>query len=454
MKNYPLSVQIWIVIAIITLSISIAISIILPSTLRSFFTKEVYATIHSAQDLVFNQFDSDIYRDYIGSDFFGDNEQSLENIRTVNHFIIFDNKIAFNSSVSIDFLTKAQNAASTQIDVSKEYRGDINGEKVFYIISKGKALGQDASLVSYMKDSYRQDLVQTLFKQLILIMVLVLLFSWIPSILVSRYLSRPLVILEKKVNRLANNQWSEPVELNRKDEIGKLGLSVEHLRNQLIRQDEAEQSFLQHVSHELKTPVMVIQSFTQAIRDGIYPKGTLDNSLDVIDEESKRLEKKIKNLLYLTKLDYLSNHNTKKIKFSLDSIIREIVDRFSWSRNDLTWNLDLLPINIQGDMEQWRIVIENLLDNQIRYANSQILVSLKSIDNKVVLRVWNDGPAIDDNFKDSMFIEFNKGYKGEFGLGLAIVSRILSNHNSKIFVKNEEDGVSFYVEIFQEEMII
>ncbi|MGJ0845575.1 two-component system, OmpR family, sensor histidine kinase CssS [Tissierella praeacuta DSM 18095] len=449
MKNYPLAVQIWIVIAMITLSISILLAFILPSTLRDFFTREIYASIHSAQDLVFNQFDSNIYRDYIGSDFFGKDEQVLENIRTVKHFIIYDdNKVIISSKLPTDFLKKVQQEALTQENVSQEYSGDIDGGKVFYIISKGKALGRDAFLVSYMSDSYREDLVETLFKKLINLMGLVFLFSWIPAILLSRYLSRPLVDLERKVGKLANNEWNEPIELNRKDEIGKLGFSIEYLRKQLIRQDEAEQSFLQHVSHELKTPVMVIQSFTQAIKDGIYPKGTLEDSIDTIDDEAKRLEKKIKNLLYLTKLDYLSNHEIDKINFSLDSLIKDIVDRFSWHRADINWSLDLMPISIVGDVEQWKIVIENLLDNQMRYANSKILISLKKVDNKTILKIWNDGPAIEEKLLKTMFNKFNKGYKGEFGLGLAIAYKVVKSHNSNIFAINEKEGVSFYIEIF------
>lgn len=449
MKNYPLAVQIWIVIAIITLSISILLAFILPYTLRDFFTREIYASIHAAQDLVFNQFDSDVYRDYIGSDFFGKDEQVLENVRTVKHFIIYDdNKVIISSTLPADFLKKVQQEALVQEYISQEYSGHIDGEKVFYIISKGEALGRDAFLVSYMGDSYREDLVETLFAKLINLMGVVFLFSWIPAILLSRYLSRPLVDLEKKVKKLANNEWNEPIELNRKDEIGKLGYSVEHLRKQLIRQDEAEQSFLQHVSHELKTPVMVIQSFTQAIKDGIYPKGTLDDSIDVIDDEAKRLEKKIKNLLYLTKLDYLSNHEIDKVNFSLDSLIKEVVERFSWHRADINWNLELIPILIEGDLEQWKIAIENLLDNQMRYANKQILISLKKSDNKIVLRIWNDGPAIEEELLKSMFNKFNKGYKGEFGLGLAIAYKVVKSHNSNIFAINEKEGVSFYIEIF------
>lgn len=274
-------------------------------------------------------------------------------------------------------------------------------------------------------------------------MVIILLFSWIPAILLSRHLSRPLINLENRVHRLANKEWDEPLEVNRKDEIGRLGTSIEELRTQLIRQDKAEQSFLQNVSHELKTPVMVIRSFAQAIKDGIYPKGNLNNSIEIIDEEAERLEKKIKNLLYLTKLDYMENHNMDYDIFSLDSIIKDVVSRMDWNRKDIDWNLDLEALDIKGDMEQWKIVIENLVDNQIRYAKSQISITL---DNSL-LRIWNDGPHMEEELLENLFKEFNKGSKGEFGLGLSIVKKILDIHGSTMNVKNEEVGVSFTINI-------
>lgn len=192
---------------------------------------------------------------------------------------------------------------------------------------------------------------------------------------------------------------------------------------------------------------MVIQSYTEAIKDGIYPKGTLECSIEVIEGEAKRLEKKVRNLLYLTKLDYLSNHEIDKVRFPLDLLIQEVVDRLSWSRTDIDWNLELNPIFIEGDKEQWGIVIENLLDNQIRYADKRILISLKDVDSKIILRVWNDGPPIEEKLLNTLFNKFNKGYKGEFGLGLAIVNKILNSYGSNIFAVNEDKGVSFYIEI-------
>lgn len=452
MKNYPLSIQIWMVFALITLCISILLVFVLPLTLRDFFTKEIYETIESAQDLLINRIDRDYSEDDFSSDSFSEKKQ-IENIRTVNHFMIYGNNTIFITSptISIDFLSEVREKIETQNASSQRYSGQINSRKMFYVISRGKIWDHDVYLVSYMWDSYRDDLVHTLFRRLVVVMTFILLLSWIPAIFLSRYLSKPLVALERRVKKLANHEWDESFQLDRKDEIGELGDSIEQLRNQLLKQDESQQSFLQHVSHELKTPVMVIRSYSQAIRDGIYPKGNLDCTLQVIDNESERLEKRIGNLLYLTKLDYLSLHNTSKEIFALDELIREVVERLRWRRNELDWFVKLEPIKIKGDIEQWIVVLENLLDNQIRYSNTKISIFLtKSIEDdneKALLKLWNDGAPIEDKIMERLFDKFNKGYKGQFGLGLAIVYRIVTLHDSKIWAKNEEEGVSFYVEI-------
>lgn len=448
MKNKPLSIQIWIVFAAITLLISIMLSVILPLTLRDFFTEELYATIESAQRLMFSTYDLPSLRDFLESEGLENTRQTLENIRTVNHFFIHDNnQVLISSSLSMEFIDEVINQAQIQENVSQRYSGKVGKEKVFYVITKGRALNQDIFLVSYMWDSYRQDMVQTLFKRLALVMFIVSIFSWIPAILLSKYLSSPLVALERKVKKLANYEWNEPVEVDREDEIGKLGKSIEQLRNQLLYQEEMQQSFLQNISHDLKTPVMVIRSFAQAIRDGIYPKGDLDNSVKVIDDEAENLEKRIKNLLYITKLDYLNTNEISKQDFHLDKLIKNIAERLAWNRSDIDWQLNLPSTTINGDLEQWRIVIENILDNQIRYAKHAILISLNSKNDKILLRFWNDGPPIEPEVLGSLFTKFNKGKKGEFGLGLAIVQRIVNLHNAEVWAKNEEEGVSFYVEI-------
>lgn len=445
MKNYPLSIQIWIIFTIITLVITLALTFILPRTLRDFFTKEIYSTIDSAQNIILHRFTVD---DYWYEDYMNRDSSSLEDIRSVKHLIVYgDNQVLLDSPITMEFLEQIKKSMSTQNKDREYYKGNLDGDNVLYVISKGNSLGRNIYLVSYMKDAYRQDLVKTLFNKLISIMGITFLLSWIPALFLSRYLSRPLVNLETKVGRLAKHDWHKNIDLGRKDEIGKLGDSIEELRTELIRQDELERSFLQNISHELKTPVMVIRSFSQAIKDGIFPKGNLENSIEVIDNEAKRLDKKIHDLLYFSKLDYMSNHGTMEDNFSLDALIQEVLDRLSWSRTDIDWDIDLTPLKIQGDRDQWKVVLENLIDNQMRYANSKISISLTTTDHKRILNIWNDGPHINSETMKNLFRKYNKGYKGEFGLGLAIVNRILQIHNSTIKAINEDIGVRFEIEI-------
>lgn len=445
MKNKSLSMQIWIVFTSITLFIALLLSFVIPNTLRSFFTDEIYSTLESAQNLVLNRYSIEDF-DKINS-----NPSSLEDIRMVNHMIIYENnKIAIKNPIPNEFLNKIKEDIASQTIANERYKFSLDSENVFYIINRGSESDNYKYLISYIGDSYRNDLVYTLFKKLISVMLLILLLSWIPALLLAKYLSKPLVDLERRVEKLSNRQWQQSMQIDRSDEIGKLGNSLEHLRTQLIKQDKLERDFLQNISHDLKTPVMVIRSFLQAIKDGIFPKGDLDSSLDLIDEEAARLEKRIKELLYFSKLEYLSYGKNEFKKFSLDSLILETVNKFKFNPQAIDFKLNLRPIDIDGDKDKWRVVLENILDNALRYAKREISIALKEDPEKILLEIRNDGPNIEETTFKNLFQQYNKGSKGEFGLGLAIADKILKLHGASISAKNEEKGVLFIIKIEKE----
>jgi len=449
MKNLPLFMQIWLVFILVTLSVAIVLSGLIPRTLRDFFTRESYATIENAQELLLDRFTGDLPRDLWEFQPSTEQRLPLRDIRTVRHFIIAGDAPPVNNNMHplpTDFIAKVQREARSQAADSQRYSSRVQNGKIFYVITRGNTGGQPVFLVSYMLDAYREGLVRTLFVRLTHLLVLVFLFSWLPSLWLARYLSRPLVTLEQQVHRIARRDWQEPVELKRQDEIGRLGKSIEALRVHLVRHHEDQQSFLQHVSHELKTPVMVIRAFAQAIRDGIFPKGDLAGSVQVIDEEAERLEKRIRSLLYLNKLDYLAARKPEYEQVDLHLLVAEVADLFRWRRAELEWRLSLEPVTVSGDSDQLRVALENLLDNQLRYARNKIAVTLKNKAGRAVIRIWNDGPAIESALLDTLFDEYQKGCKGEFGLGLAIVRRIADLHGARASVANEDDGVSFSLE--------
>ncbi|MGM7723980.1 HAMP domain-containing sensor histidine kinase [Metabacillus sp. Hm71] len=440
MKNKSLAFQIWVVFSGILLVISLLLVILFPTTLRGFFTKEIYKTIENQQLVLTDYGEPDINE--LGRD--------KKKDRSVSHVVVPIQSpfFLYSEELPLDFIRQTQDLAANQTDATARYEKNIKDQTLFYVIRKNLTVdGEPVYLLSYSWDSYRNDLVFTLFRQLMVVMFIVFLFSWIPSIWLARYLSKPLVKLEKHVKDISEQAWHEPVEVDRNDEIGKLGHTIEKMRQHLVRKDEAQQTLLQNISHDLKTPVMVIRGYAKSVNDGIFPKGDLTSTMDVIEEESEKLEKKIKDLLYLTKLDFLSTRKPTKAVFHLDQLVSDEVERIKWAKADLDWQLHLEEAEILGDAEQWEKLIENLLENSLRYAKNVISISITKTDQSILLRFWNDGPSIDEGIMDQLFEPFQKGHKGEFGIGLSIVKRIADLHDAKVWAVNEENGAAFYTKI-------
>jgi two-component system sensor histidine kinase CssS len=265
----------------------------------------------------------------------------------------------------------------------------------------------------------------------------------------ARYLSRPLIEMEHQAARMAEGDWQHPLRLERKDEIGHLAGAFEQMRQRLVRQDEVQRTFLQNVSHDLKTPVMVIRSYVQAILDGIYPEASLDESILVINQEADRLEKRIKQVLYLNKLNYLHIRETHGVsRFNLADVIQECVQRFRAVRPDLRWNIDTVPLEVEGIRDQVVVALENLLENQIRYARSVVTINLglPTPEQRALLRIFNDGPQIEEKDLLHLFEAYYTGEGGDFGLGLAIVQQICELNHAQLMVENVSDGVVFSIQ--------
>lgn len=289
--------------------------------------------------------------------------------------------------------------------------------------------------------------VKSLSLHLIIYTSMALIISWLAGFVIARYLTRSLVLIEQQVKRIANHHGQEPLIIKPEDEIGRLARSIETLRQDLVQQDERQQSMLQNISHELKTPIMVIKSYTRAIRDQVYPRGDLAGSLQVIEEEAERLEKLVRQLLYLNRIDYLQDRGKARESISLDRLVRDIAERLLPERPEVKLYLDLPPLTIIGSEEDWRVIIENLLDNHLRYADTLIEISIAEDRpaNEFRLRVWNDGPHIDQPIREQPFNSFQKGPGGKYGLGLSIISRIINRYHGSISLMNEGNGVTTMV---------
>ncbi|MNC18927.1 Sensor histidine kinase CssS [compost metagenome] len=188
---------------------------------------------------------------------------------------------------------------------------------------------------------------------------------------------------------------------------------------------------------------MVIRSYAQSMEDGIYPKGDLEGSVHVISKESERLEQLVRKLLYLTKLDYVSAEPTQHQAFRLDQTARNVLEKLRWQRPELIYDTGFAPVTVVGDEEQWTTAVENLLDNQIRYAKTRVTLRVEA---PFSLLLGNNGPPLPSGMEEQAFSAFRSGPGGQFGLGLTIVKRIADLHQAKLHAHNTPEGVEFRID--------
>ncbi len=256
----------------------------------------------------------------------------------------------------------------------------------------------------------------------------------------SSLIVRKIEKLKNKIDNIDNPDYDHSVNFLVDDEIKSLFLAVEDMRLSLINQEEYRNQMYQNISHDFKTPLTVIKSYIEAVDDKVESE---DKALQVIREQTIKLEQKVHSLLYLNKLDYLKDSkNVEIVLVDIESIINNEIEKFKFYRKDINFIVDIdKKAKFYGTVENFETIFDNLLGNFMRYATTTIKITVKS--NKIIL--YNDGENIDDKFLEGIFTPFRKGIKGEFGLGLSIVKKALNMMHYDIVIKNEKKGVSFII---------
>lgn len=445
LKNKTLAFQIWIVFSLAMLIILLVLMAVIMFTVKSFLMGSIYRVFENAEknNLAINH----LYQT--------DENKNNHDTRLI-HYIVYPgaaaesiDNILNDKSQAKSFWDNVLGEYHRQAKESKIYRYSAKGENIFYEITKYNLNGKQGFIFSYTRDTYTRNLYTEIIRRLILIIIITSLFMLVAARKLARFLSNPIMLLKNNVEKIGLKDWSMPINIDRKDEIGELSRSIELMRQQLVKRDEAQQWMLQNISHELKTPVMVIRSYAQSVGDGIFPKGDLNSTMQVIDSEAERLDKRIKDLLYLTKLEYMLQHKKLNEAINMKKMIESIVERFSIKRQDISWELKLKDLFFFGDWEQLNVVFENILENSMRYCKGLIKITLVGNDKLVLVKIYNDGEHIEDERVGEIFKPFQKGKQGKFGLGLAIVKQIIDAHNGSIWVKNEQVGITFFIKLVE-----
>lgn len=288
----------------------------------------------------------------------------------------------------------------------------------------------DAYIIAISDNSYISSQTRSLVVTTSIIFIIIIILADSFIYLYSRRMIKRIYNIKNEIVELPNNEYKKELNDYGIDEIGELASGVEDLRKNILQSNKARTEMFQNLSHDLKTPISVIKSYTEAIKDGIEDI----NSIGIIENQANILENKANKLLELNKIEYIKDSNFEDI--NLKDLIIEVCKNYKFN-----FELELENIEFKGFYENYRTVIENLIENALRYKNERIKIILK--DN--YLEVFNDGKKIDDNLINSIFDPYVKGIDGNFGVGLSIVKRTMDVFGYDVMAKNLESGVAFII---------
>lgn len=322
----------------------------------------------------------------------------------------------------------------------KEGYTNFQNMRYYYRIERVDYLGNPTVVVSFMNNTYAQEIRASLMDSTIYITVLVfflmlmVLLFWVFSII------HPLNQIKSYISQIKEGKDVD-LYINRGDEIGEVATELRTLTSELAKQQKSKEEMIHNISHDLKTPIATIKSYSESIKDGIYPYGDLESSVDVILDNANRLEQKVHSLLYMNRVEYLVSSDAEGVVTNMKEVVEEVVLNAAVIRPEIRLITDLEDVYFDGLLEAWRVCIENILQNAFRYAKSYIKIETR--ENEI--RISNDGPKMDEDRIQSLFLPYIKGEGGRFGLGLSIVSKVVQANNYKVEGMNTKDGVCFRI---------
>lgn len=338
--------------------------------------------------------------------------------------------------VELDSLFRS-NILEQALDIERYENSKTNLDIVYQI----RKVDDSTTIVSFVPQSYMDQFKLTLINGVVNILLVIVGILFLLLMLWVGYLIHSLKQIEVYINKYRKGQKAE-LKLDRNDEVGELGRAIVQMNDEIKRQEQLKEEMVQNISHDLKTPIATIKSYGESIKDGIYPYETLEKSVDVIIEHANRLEKKVHSLLLLNRMGYLIAEDKGNDKTDMKQIIEKVILSLKVFKPSIELKTDLTSCSYYGSEEPWRVVIENILDNALRYAKTEITIDLKP-DYCII---YNDGINIPEERIEQIFRPYEKGQGGQFGLGLAIVKRVLTAYHYTIRIKNLSYGVQFIIE--------
>ena len=353
---------------------------------------------------------------------------------------------------------------------------------ITYILLSGK-LDNNYNLYIRMPISSIQESVKISNNFLYLIGGITLIIAAIIITFISKRFTEPIQELNEIAEKMANLDFSKkfhPKDVD--DEINMLGkninlmsdkleATIKQLRNSNIRLErdieekskieEMRTQFISDVSHELKTPIALIQGYAEGLIENV---NTDEESrkfyAEVISDEANKMDKLVKQLLELMKLEY-GKREFSNANFNIIELISEVIrkSKVMLEEKNIEVRFDFSkPINVYADEFYIEQVVTNYITNAIKHADEvfgekYIEIRIEDREDKIRIYVFNTGENIEEEDKERIWRRFYKvdssrnRENGGTGIGLALVKAIMNNYNNAFGVENKDTGVEFYFDL-------
>ena len=437
--------------------------------------------------------------DYYNGEENGDLESELEPISIKNNFDILirndQNVNVYTSNKDFFSAFGQMNEMTSRFDTGA---GDIIEEKDNYVISKIKdskngltyvllAATLDNGYLLYIRIPINsiQESVKISNNFLYLMAGVAILIAAVIVSYVSRKFTDPILELNAIAKKMANLDFSHKYRTtDADDEINNLGKSInlmseklektiKQLRNNNIKLkkdikeksklNEMKKSFISDVSHELKTPIALIQGYSEGLLENVNSdEESRKFYAEVILDETNKMDKLVKQLLELMKLEY-GKREFNDTKFNIVELEKEVVRKSKVMLEEKQAKVELNTpdeINVLADDFYIEQVVTNYMTNAIKHVEEvdgeKIIRIENDVDvdkNKVRVKVFNTGKQIPEEHLNRIWKRFYKidasrnRKDGGTGIGLAFVKAVMNNYGNSYGVVNKENGVEFYFDL-------
>ena len=476
-------------IAVIVLFLVIVNSVVL----ESFYLYSKTNTVKELYSRINNYYNSNIIDTNI--------EEELKRIAYNNNFDIFietdTNTIVFSTDKDLysamNVLAQANKLEDKKKPIYSDNKITINKindirNNISYILLSG-SLDNGYYLYISIPAVPIEESVQISNQVLIIIGIIILIISAIFASYISKKFTSPIVQLNDITDKMAKLDFSKKYqEVETDDEINELGKNINIMSDKLERTikqlrannselekdieekskiDEMRKQFISDVSHELKTPIALIQGYAEGLLENV---NTDEESkkfyAEVILDESNKMDKLVKQLLELMKLEYGKREFNNEY-FNISELINEVIRKSKVMLEEKNIKVQVVAdekVQVYADDFYIEQVVTNYLTNAIKHAievdgKKEIIVKVEKNKKKQKIRVsvFNTGNKIPEEHINKIWGRFYKEdtsrnrADGGTGIGLALVKAIMLNYKNDYGVENKENGVEFYFELDDKE---